>query len=116
MSEREVIKMVTGQLQHDFANYKSISGDSKNKCIRMIMDFLGKTKAEATKILKEKVVPELKLYSGEFDGVKYVNDGCAIFVECPNEGIKINIYKENLLLLSNELKKLAKSFDVLGVK
>lgn len=113
MSEREVIKMVTGQLQHDFANYKNISGDSKNKCIRMIMDFLDKSKAEATKLLKDKVVPNLKLYSGEFSSVKYVNDGSEIYIECPNEGIKINLPKEKLDTLGNELKKLKKSLRVL---
>lgn len=114
MSEREVIKMVTGQLQHDFAAYSKISQDSKNKCVNMIMDFMPDLKkSDALEIMNNKIVPKLKLYSGDFSGVTYKNDGCAIFLECPNEGIKINIYKENLLSLSNELKKLAKSFKVL---
>ena len=113
MSEREVIKMVTGQLQHDFATYERISNDSKNKCIKMIMDFLDIKKADAVELMNTKVIPKLKLYSGEFAGMIYKNDGCAIFLEVPNEGIKINIYKENLLALSKELKKLLKSFEVL---
>jgi hypothetical protein len=116
MSEREVIKMVTGQLQHDFATYERISTDSKNKCIRMIMDFLDMKKADAVELMNTKVIPKLKLYSGEFSGMTYKNDGCAIFLEVPNEGIKVNIYKENLLALSKELKKLLKSFEVLEKK
>lgn len=116
MSEREVIKMVTGQLQHDFATYERISTDSKNKCIRMIMDFMDLKKADAVELMNTKVIPKLKLYSGEFSGMTYKNDGCAIFLEVPNEGIKVNIYKENLLALSKELKKLLKSFEVLEKK
>lgn len=116
MNEREVIKMVTGQLQHDFVTYERISNDSKNKCVRMIMDFLDIKKADAVEILNTKVVPKLMLYSGEFSGITYKNDGCSIFLESSKEGIKVNIYKENLLALSKELKKLLKSFEVLEAK
>ena len=116
MSEKEVIKMVTGQLQHDFVTYERISNDSKNKCVRMIMDFLDIKKADAVEIMNTKVVPKLKLYSGEFSGITYKNDGCSIFLEAPREGIKVNIYKENLFALSKELKKLLKSFEVLEGK
>lgn len=114
MSEKELKDNIIEQLNHEFIKKSHISKEHKNYCVRMLMDFMPSIKkSEAVEIMQNQILPELSLYSGEFNGVKYLNDGASIWLEVAEQRIKINIYKDNLIPLGKELIKLGMSFKAL---